>query len=72
MEEPEYNSKMLRTRFVTKDLDELVFLMREFEEKLTAWQKKNVASEWNVVVFIGEDEYIIEVTVEGDDTEETK
>jgi len=46
--------------------------MREFEEKLTAWQEKNVASEWNVVVFIGEDEYIIEVTVEGDDTEETK
>ncbi len=72
MEEPEYNSKMLRTKFVTKDLDELVFLMHEFEEKLTAWQKKNVASEWNVVVFIGEDEYIIEVTVEGDDTEETK
>lgn len=68
----EYNSKMLRTRFVTKDLDELVFLMLEFEEKLKSWQQKNLASKWDVKVFVGEGEYIIEVTVEGDDTEKTE
>lgn len=68
----EYNSKMLRTRFVTKDLDELVFLMLEFEEKLKSWQQKNLTSKWDVKVFVGEGEYIIEVTVEGDDTEKTE
>lgn len=63
---------MIRTKFVTKDLDELVHLMIEFEEKLKIWSKKNVSTNWDVTVFIGEEEYIIEVTVEEDEDQETK
>ena len=35
---------MIRTKFVTKDLDELVYLMIEFEEKLKLWAEKNVST----------------------------
>lgn len=63
---------MIRTKFVTKDLDELVYLMIEFEEKLKLWAEKNVSTTWEVTVFIGEGEYIIEVTVEDDEEKETE
>jgi hypothetical protein len=63
---------MLRTRFATKDLTELVHLMVEFEEKLTMWSEKNITATWDVRILIGEGEYIIEVTVEDDEDKKTK
>ena len=71
MEEREYNSRMIKTRFVTISVDELVELMMDFEEKLTMWSNDNTTATWDVKVYIGEYEYIIEVIVE-DDTDKKK
>ena len=71
MEELEYNSRMIQTRFVTNSLGELVELMIDFEKKLTMWSNKNATATWDVKVYIGDYEYIIEVIVE-DDTDEKK
>ena len=73
MEEREYNSRMIKTRFVTISVDELVELMMDFEEKLTMWSNDNTTATWDVKVYIGEYEYIIEVIVEDDtDKKENK
>jgi hypothetical protein len=69
MEEREYNLRMIKTRFVTECLDELVELMMDFEEKLTMWSNDNTTATWDVKVYIGDYEYVIEVIVE-DDTDE--
>jgi len=71
MEEREYNSRMIKTRFVTLSVDELLELMIDFEEKLTMWSNDNTTATWDVKVYIGEYEYIIEVIVE-DDTDKKK
>jgi len=60
---------MIKTRFVTECLDELVELMMDFEEKLTMWSNDNTTATWDVKVYIGDYEYVIEVIVE-DDTDE--
>lgn len=62
---------MIKTRFVTISVDELVELMMDFEEKLTMWSNDNTTATWDVKVYIGEYEYIIEVIVE-DDTDKKK
>ena len=54
---------MIRTRFVTYDLDELVKLLFEFDDKLTMWENKNINCTWDVKVFIGDYEYTIEITI---------
>ena len=69
MEEREYNLRMIKTRFETRCLDELVELMIDFEEKLIMWSNDNTTATWDVKVYIGDYEYIIEVIVE-DDTDE--
>ncbi len=71
MEEREYNSRMIKTRFVTLSVDELLELMIEFEKKLTMWSNDNTTATWDVKVYIGEYEYVIEVIVE-DDTDKKK
>jgi hypothetical protein len=64
---------MIKTRFVTISVDELVELMMDFEEKLTMWSNDNTTATWDVKVYIGEYEYIIEVIVEDDtDKKENK
>ena len=70
MEEREYNLRMIKTRFVTECLDELVELMMDFEEKLTMWSNDNTTATWDVKVYIGDYEYVIEVIVEDDTDEE--
>jgi hypothetical protein len=70
MEEREYSLRMIRTKFVTECLDELVELMIDFEEKLTMWSNDNTTATWDVKVYIGEYEYVIEVIVEDDADEE--
>tara|TARA_R100000781_G_scaffold41105_1_gene28342 strand:+ start:476 stop:667 length:192 start_codon:yes stop_codon:yes gene_type:complete len=62
---------MIKTRFVTLSVDELLELMIDFEEKLTMWSNDNTTATWDVKVYIGEYEYIIEVIVE-DDTDKKK
>lgn len=53
MEEREYNSRMIKTRFVTLSVDELLELMIDFEEKLTMWSNDNTTATWDVKVYIG-------------------
>ena len=60
---------MIRTRFVTIELTELVIMMIDFERKLTMWQEKNTTATWDVNVYIGDYEYIIEVIVEDEERE---
>ena len=66
MDEQEYNSQMIKTRFVTYDLDELFELTTDFKKKLMIWSEKNITATWDVKVYIGDHEYIIEVLVEDD------
>jgi len=63
---------MIRTKFRTQSFDELFSLLWEFEEKLEMWSEKNINSTWDIEVRIGEYEYIIIVTVNDDEDEETK
>lgn len=60
---------MIRTRFVTVELTELVIMIIDFEQKLTMWQEKNTTATWDVQVYIGDYEYIIEVIVEDEERE---
>lgn len=69
MEEQEFNSHMIKTKFVTYDINELFELIMDFEEKLIVWADENITATWDVNVYIGEYEYIIEVLVK-DDTDE--
>tara|TARA_R110000765_G_scaffold132516_2_gene231031 strand:+ start:356 stop:559 length:204 start_codon:yes stop_codon:yes gene_type:complete len=60
---------MIKTKFVTYDINELFELIMDFEEKLIVWADENITATWDVNVYIGEYEYIIEVLVK-DDTDE--
>lgn len=60
---------MIRTKFLTHDLDELFELYNEFEEKLEMWAEKNINATWDIQVLIGEYEYIIIVTVKNENND---
>jgi len=57
---------MIKTKFTTESLNDLIEMMYEFEDKLTIWSEKNISCTWDVEVQIGNYEYFIIVTVENE------
>jgi len=58
---------MIRTKFTTESLTNLIELVDEFEAKLHTWTEKNINSTWDMEVFIGDYEYHIVVTVNNEE-----
>lgn len=62
---------MIRTKFATLYLEELVELMIQFEDNLHVWSEENANSTWDMEVLIGDYEYTIIITVENEEDNDT-
>jgi len=62
---------MIRTKFTTKSLSNLIELMEEFETKLHVWSEENMNATWDLDILIGDYEYHIVVTVENEEDNDT-
>jgi len=62
---------MIRTKFATQDLEELVTLMLKFEASLHSWTEKNINSTWDMEILIGDYTYYIIITVENEEDNDT-
>ena len=62
---------MIRTKFTTESLTNLIELMGEFEAKLHTWTEENINSTWDIEVLIGDYEYHIVVTVSNEEDNDT-
>tara|TARA_Y100000361_G_scaffold144845_1_gene153358 strand:- start:7944 stop:8150 length:207 start_codon:yes stop_codon:yes gene_type:complete len=58
---------MIKTKFATKEVEDWIVMMVEFEDKLTKWSGENANTTWDMEVFVGEDEYFVIVTVDSDE-----
>ena len=56
--------KMTVAKFNTDNLDELLYSIKDFESKLTIWSAVNPYSEWELNVYVGPYDFIIEVIVD--------
>tara|TARA_R110002074_G_scaffold116259_1_gene247475 strand:- start:3081 stop:3284 length:204 start_codon:yes stop_codon:yes gene_type:complete len=62
---------MIRTKFTTTSLTNLIELMDEFETKLHVWSEENMNATWDLDILIGDYEYHIIVTVENEEDNDT-
>tara|TARA_B110000902_G_C14235867_1_gene560602 strand:- start:1544 stop:1747 length:204 start_codon:yes stop_codon:yes gene_type:complete len=62
---------MIRTKFATLYLEELVELMIKFDENLHDWTEENQSSTWDTEVLIGDYEYQIIITVYDEEDNDT-
>ena len=56
--------RMTVAKFNTDNLDELFYSIKDFESKLTIWAAVNPYSEWELNVYVGPYDFIIEVIVD--------
>ena len=56
--------RMTVAKFNTDDLDEVLYSLKDFESKLTIWSAINPHSDWEINVYIGPNDFLIEVIVD--------
>jgi hypothetical protein len=62
---------MIRTKFTTANLTNLIEIVEEFETKLHVWSEKNMNATWDLEILIGDYEYHIIITVENEEDNDT-
>tara|TARA_R110001583_G_scaffold70882_2_gene200087 strand:+ start:486 stop:674 length:189 start_codon:yes stop_codon:yes gene_type:complete len=54
---------MEKVIFKTNKLHEFMYVLKDFEDSLSEWSKNDVANTWGMSSAIGENEYIIYITI---------
>tara|TARA_A100001391_G_scaffold161914_1_gene120880 strand:- start:447 stop:635 length:189 start_codon:yes stop_codon:yes gene_type:complete len=54
---------MEKIMFETKKFSEFMYVLKDFEESLYEWAKKDISNTWGMRCEVGDGEYVIYLTV---------
>ena len=55
---------MKKTEFRITNFEEFMYTLRDFNESLHEWGSENISNTWDLECSIGENEYIIYLTID--------
>jgi hypothetical protein len=55
---------MKKTEFRIPNFEEFMYTLRDFNESLHEWESENISNTWDLECSIGENEYIIYLTID--------